>query len=250
MAKPNQEKVEKSQIAEHFLLNAQVGIPVDGKIQLNKDKEAVHSYFINEVNRKTMFFTTLEEKINYLLDEKYLDPDVMTVYTMDEIKRAYKRAHEYKHRFPSFMSAHKFYKQYALKTWDGTRYLGRYEDIIVWCALGFGNGDIDHALDQVDEMMLGRVVPATPTLLNIARYNAGEMTSCFLLSFQDNMNSIRRVKADGEALSALGGGVSFSLINLRESGAPVKGFEGRATSKVLIGKVLEDIASYANQGGK
>lgn len=244
-----QEEVKSKEIPEWFKLNSQVGLPVNGQIQLHKDKEAVRSYFINDVNRNTAFFTTLEEKMNYLVDEGYLKPHIVQQYSMSDIKKIYKKAHSFKHRFTSFMGALKFYRQYALKDWTGQSFLGRYEDIMVWVAMAYGEGDVNKALEHVEELMLGRVVPATPTMLNIYRHNAGQSTSCFILSIQDNMESIRRVKADGEALSALGGGVSFNLINLRESGAPIKGFEGRATSKVLIGKVLEDIATYANQGG-
>lgn len=249
MSQPNQERVKTPEIPEYFRLNAQVGLPIDGKIQLQKDKEAVRSYFINHVNRNTTFFTTLEEKINYLVNEGYLKPEIINKYSHDDIKQVYKRAHGYKHRFTTFMGALKFYTQYALQDWAQETYLGRYEDTMVWCALAFADGDLDMALKQVDELMLGRVVPATPTMLNVYHARGGESTSCFIKVFQDNMNSIRRVKADGEALSSLGGGVSFNLINLREAGAPIKGVEGRATSGVLVGKVLEDIASYANQGG-
>ena len=39
------------------------------------------------------------------------------------------------------MSAFKFYKQYAMKTNDGQRYLERFEDRIVFNALFLADGD-------------------------------------------------------------------------------------------------------------
>lgn len=38
----------------------------DGKLQLDKDKEAARAYFLEYVNTKTQFFHDLEEKIEYL----------------------------------------------------------------------------------------------------------------------------------------------------------------------------------------
>lgn len=251
MVQSNQKVEAKVKIPEYYLINAQVGIPTkDGKIRINKDKEALKSYFLTYVNPNTQFFTTLEEKINYLLREDYLDKEVFAKYSMKQIKSLYQQAHKYKHRFMSFTSAHKFYEQYALKNRKGTRFLGRYEDIMVWVSMSFANGDYELAKEYVDLMMSRAFTPATPTLLNIGRNTGGMYTSCYLLAFQDNLSSIRRVKADGEALSALGGGVSFNLINVRETGAPIRGREGLASGVVPIAKILEDIGTYANQGGK
>lgn len=251
MAQPTNTKVEvKQAIPEYYLLNAQVGIPTaDGSIQLNKDKEALYSYFITYVNPNTQFFTTLEEKIAFLLRENYLDAEVFLKYSLKQIKALYKQAHSFKYRFTSFTSAHKFYEQYALKNREGTRFLGRFEDIMVWTSMSFADGDFEVAQRYVRLMMSRAFTPATPTLLNIGRNTGGEKTSCFLLAFQDNLPSIRRVKADGEALSALGGGVSFNLINVRETLAPIRGRAGLASGVVPIAKILEDIGTYANQGG-
>jgi hypothetical protein len=38
-----------------------LNIPKDGKIQLNKDKEAVKEYFLEYVNPNTMFFHSAED---------------------------------------------------------------------------------------------------------------------------------------------------------------------------------------------
>jgi len=51
-------------------LNAQLNLfGDDGRIQLEKDKEAAHAYFLEVVNPNTVFFHTLEEKIDYMVDE-------------------------------------------------------------------------------------------------------------------------------------------------------------------------------------
>ena len=42
---------------------------------------------------------------------------------MEFIKKLYKTAYDYKFRFPSFMSASKFYESYAMKSRDGKEIL-------------------------------------------------------------------------------------------------------------------------------
>ena len=54
--------MEKNYIPEWVLLNNQV-IDEKGQLKdLQKDKEAVRSYFLNEINKKTQFFHSLKEK--------------------------------------------------------------------------------------------------------------------------------------------------------------------------------------------
>ena len=66
---PANKKVE----ANYFELNNQLNIPKDNKIQLAKDKEAVRTYFLTYVNPNTVFFHNLKEKIDYLVDNDYIE---------------------------------------------------------------------------------------------------------------------------------------------------------------------------------
>ena len=104
----------------------------------------------------------------------------------------FKKAYAKKFRFDSFMGAHKFYNQYALKTDDGKRYLERYEDRVVFNALFLADGDTELAESLVEEIIERRFQPATPTFLNAGRKRRGELVSCFLLSVSDDMNAIGR----------------------------------------------------------
>ena len=182
----------KPKTVSYYELNNQLNMPVDGKIPLNKDKEAVRAYFLEDINQNTVFFHTLEEKIDYLLTQDYIEEGFIAKYEWSFIKSMFKKAYAKKFRFDSFMGAHKFYNQYALKTDDGKRYLERYEDRVVFNALFLADGDTELAESLVEEIIERRFQPATPTFLNAGRKRRGELVSCFLLSVSDDMNAIGR----------------------------------------------------------
>lgn len=241
--------VDKPNAITYFELNNRVNIPVDGKIPLEKDREAVRAYFLEHVNPNTVFFYTLHEKIHYLIDNNYIEADFIELYDFDFIKKLFKHLYDAKFRFMSFMGAFKFYNQYALKTRDGKRYLERYEDRIAFTALYLAQGDEDLALNIADEHINHRIQMATPTFLNAGKKARGEMVSCFLVDVQDNMESIGRTVNSALQLSKRGGGVGINLTNLREAGAPIKGIEHAGSGVVPVMKLFEDSFSYANQLG-
>ena len=231
-------------------LNAMLNLWGEGKtIQFDKDKEAARRYFLDHVNQNTVFFHELEEKISYLVDNEYYEKEVLDQYSEEFVKDLFKQAYAYKFRFPTFVGAYKFYSQYALKTFDGQRYLERFEDRVVMNALMLARGDEEAAKDLVEEIISGRFQPATPTFLNAGKKQRGEFVSCFLLRVEDNMESIARGINSSLQLSKRGGGVALNLTNLRELGAPIKKIENQSSGVIPVMKLLEDSFSYANQLG-
>jgi ribonucleoside-diphosphate reductase alpha chain len=231
-------------------LNAMLNLyGADGKIQFDKDKEAARAYFLDHVNLNTVFFHSLEEKLEYLVEHEYYDVKILNQYSDEFVKNLFKSAYAYKFRFPTFVGAYKFYTSYALKTFDGERYLERFEDRVVMNALMLGRGDEQLATDLVDEIITQRFQPATPTFLNAGKAQRGEFVSCFLLRIEDNMESISRAINASLQLSKRGGGVALNLSNLRELGAPIKKIENQSSGIIPVMKLLEDSFSYANQLG-
>jgi ribonucleoside-diphosphate reductase alpha chain len=221
----------------------------DRKIQFDKDRLAAKHYFLDHVNLNTVFFHSLEEKIDYLLENEYYEQEVIGQYDFDFIKSLFKQAYAHKFRFPTFLGAYKFYTSYALKTFDGSRYLERFEDRVCMNALMLAKGDKKLAQDLVEEIITGRFQPATPTFLNAGKKQRGEFVSCFLLRIEDNMESISRGINSSLQLSKRGGGVALNLTNLREAGAPIKKIENQSSGVLPVMKLLEDSFSYANQLG-
>ena len=235
---------------DYHALNAMLNLyDEDGRIQLDRDRLAARHYFLQHVNQNTVFFHNLREKLDYLLSEGYYEQAVLDQYAFNFVRDLFDHAYAKKFRFPTFLGAFKYYTSYTLKTFDGKRYLERYEDRVCMVALALARGDETLARGLVDEMISGRFQPATPTFLNAGKKQRGELVSCFLLRMEDNMESIARGINSALQLSKRGGGVALSLTNLREAGAPIKQIENQSSGVIPVMKLLEDSFSYANQLG-
>jgi ribonucleoside-diphosphate reductase alpha chain len=239
---------------DYLTLNAQVnlwGLNVDGSkfVQLEKDKEAAKAYFLNHVNPNTQWFTDLEEKLRYLVENEYYEEEFLQKYDFTFVKDLFKQTYAHNFRFQTFMGAYKFYTSYALRTFDGKRYLERFEDRVAITALYLAQGDKKLASNLVEEIITGRYQPATPTFLNSGKAQRGDLISCFLLDVTDDLNAIGRAVNSALQLSKRGGGVALNLSNLRAKGDPIKKIENQSSGVVPVMKILEDSFSYANQLG-
>ena len=235
---------------DYLGLNAMLNLfDENGKLQLDKDKQAVRQYFLEHVNRNTVFFHNLTEKLAYLVDNEYYEKEVFEQYSEEFVHELFNYAYSFKFRFTNFVGALKFFTSYALKTFDGKRFLERFEDRVTMNALLLARGDEQLAKDIVLELITRRYQPATPTFANAGKKQRGELVSCFLLRVEDNMEAIGRAVNSALQLSKRGGGVALNLTNLREHMAPIKQIEGQSSGIVPVMKLLEDAFSYANQLG-
>ncbi|WP_218869150.1 class 1b ribonucleoside-diphosphate reductase subunit alpha [Glaciibacter psychrotolerans] len=235
---------------DYHSLNAMLNLyGPNGEIQFDMDKRAAREFFLQHVNQNTVFFHSLRERLDYLVEKEYYEQAVLDAYSFEFITSLNDLAYSKKFRFQTFLGAFKYYTSYTLKTFDGKRYLERFEDRVVMTALGLAQGDEALATALVEEIIAGRFQPATPTFLNSGKAQRGELVSCFLLRIEDNMESISRGINSSLQLSKRGGGVALLLSNIREAGAPIKQIENQSSGIIPVMKLLEDSFSYANQLG-
>lgn len=235
---------------DYHALNAMLNLyDWEGRIQFEKDREAVDAFFAAHVRPNSVTFASQNERLDYLVNEGYYDARTLTRYDRAFVVTLFERAHASGFRFQTFLGAWKYYTSYTLKTFDGKRYLESFEDRTVMVALTLAQGDEALAEQLTVEILSGRFQPATPTFLNCGKAQRGELVSCFLLRIEDNMESIGRAVNSALQLSKRGGGVAFLLSNLREAGAPIKRIENQSSGVIPVMKMLEDAFSYANQLG-
>ncbi len=240
-----------NEVAKNWiLLNNEIMIKHDDEYSLHKDKEAVRAYFLEYVNKNTVFFYTLKEKVDYLVEQNYYI-DFYEWFTFEEMEKVYNFVYSKKFRFESFMAAFKFFQSYALRDDSGEKFLERYEDRVVAVALFLAREEgVEKALEYAEIMINQEYQPATPTFLNAGKKRSGELVSCFLDEIGDNLNGIGYAVDSAMKLSSIGGGVSFNISKIRARGEAIKGVDGRAGGVLPIMKIMEDTFSYANQLGQ
>ncbi|HDR7066908.1 TPA: class 1b ribonucleoside-diphosphate reductase subunit alpha [Bacillus cereus] len=238
-------------MAKYIELNNEVKIPDEnGRLQYHKDKEAVHSYFLDHVNEKMRYFHDREEQLDYMFKNDYYDKAIFDQYSSAEVNEIFSMIYGEKFRFQSFMSAYKFYNNYALKDNKGIKYLERYEDRLAVVALFLARGNFEKAQEFAEVLVKQGYQPATPTFLNAGRSRAGELVSCFLIEVPDSTEGIMYATEASAQLSRMGGGVALNLSKLRGAGDSIKDIEDVSTSIVGIAKILEGVFNKFNQLGQ
>lgn len=235
---------------DYHALNAMLNLyGSDGRIQFDKDRDAVRAFITTHVDPNTKRFGSTAERLQYLIDHDYYERAVFEQYSPEFLDAFYARAAGLGHEFATFVGAFKFYRSYALRSFDGATYLEDFTQRAAAVALTLAAGNEEEAERFLEEIVLGRFQPATPTFLNLGKAQRGEAVSCFLVRIEDNMESIARGINAALQLSKRGGGVALLLSNLREEGAPIKHIENQSSGVVPVMKLLEDSFSYANQLG-
>ena len=234
----------------YILLNNKVNMKdKEGNyINLGLDRQAVKEFFLNNINQNTVFFHSLEEKLDYLVKEGYYDKKVLDKYTMEEIKEVFKLAYDKKIRFRSYTGAVTFYERYAMRTKDNERILERYEDRLSMIALTIGR-NYEEAKEFINILANRQLQGATPIFMNAGKLIGGKLISCFLIEPTDDLEGIGYSQYASMKLSSFGGGVANNLSKLRARGDKIKGVENRSSGVLPVAKIYEDIFSYANQLG-
>ncbi|MDK4264354.1 class 1b ribonucleoside-diphosphate reductase subunit alpha [Staphylococcus warneri] len=233
----------------HIELNNELTKRKDnGFFNLEKDQEALKVY-LEEIHDKTIYFDSEIERLHYLVDNNFYF-NVFAKYSDSDLVEITEYAKSINFQFASYMSASKFYKDYALKTNDKQQYLEDYNQHVAIVSMYLANGDKDQAKQFISAMVEQRYQPATPTFLNAGRARRGELVSCFLLEVDDSLNSINFIDSTAKQLSKIGGGVAINLSKLRARGEAIKGIKGVAKGVLPVAKSLEGGFSYADQLGQ
>ena len=220
----------------------------DGFFDIEKDQEALEVY-LEEVKEKTIQFGTPIERLHALVDQDFYY-DLFKEYSEADLEEINEFADSIPFQFASYMSASKFFKDYALKTNDKSQYLETYKEHVIIVSLYLAKGNVAQAKQFIEGMIEQRIQPATPTFLNAGRARRGELVSCFLLEVDDSLNSINFIDSTAKQLSKIGGGVAINLSKLRARGEAIKGIKGVAKGVLPVAKSLEGGFSYADQLGQ
>ncbi len=94
-----------------------------------------------------------------------------------------------------------------------------------------------------------RFTSATPTLFNSGTLHP-QLSSCYLSTVTDDLDSIFKAIGDNAKLSKWAGGLGNDWTNIRATNSHIKGTNGQSQGVIPFLKVVSDTAVAVNQGGK
>jgi ribonucleoside-diphosphate reductase alpha chain len=125
----------------------------------------------------------------------------------------------------------------------------RPQHLYMTVSLGIHGEDIEKAIESYNYMSNLMFTMATPTM-----YNSGtprqQMSSCYILDMQDNIENIFKVIGDCGMLSKYSGGIGLCLSRIRSKKSTIRGTNGQASGIIPLCRVLNDVARYIDQGSK
>jgi ribonucleoside-diphosphate reductase alpha chain len=192
-----------------------------------------------------------EMEFSVYLDEMqsrgvYTHPAIDT-YCEEEIldlEKSIVQDRDLQHSYGSTITAIKKY----LSEGEVIQYMFMTEAMIIFSSRYSGQERLDKVKELYNALSLREISLATPWLSNL-RSN-GNISSCFIISIDDDIESITDSWGKAAKISKMGGGLGIYLGNLRAKGSSVAGRPNSAKSVSSCAKVLNDIAQYIDQGGK
>ncbi len=104
-------------------------------------------------------------------------------------------------------------------------------------------------LDYFNLMVEKKFLPNSPTIFN-AGAKLGQLSACFVLDIEDNMDSIMETAKQAAIIFKSGGGIGINYSKLRPEGDRVSSTGGTASGPVSFMRIIDTITDVVKQGGK
>ena len=93
-----------------------------------------------------------------------------------------------------------------------------------------------------------KFLPNSPTLVNAGTGGRGCLSACFVVSPDDNMNSIMQVASDAAMIEKWGGGIGFGFSKLRPKRDRIATTHGEACGPIAVMKLYSSVGATLTQG--
>ena len=99
-----------------------------------------------------------------------------------------------------------------------------------------------------DMMTSLKFLPNSPTLVNAGTGGRGCLSACFVVSPEDNMDSIMEVASDAAMIEKWGGGIGFGFSRLRPKKDRIATTHGEACGPIAVMKLYSSVGATLTQG--
>ncbi|MBT5846940.1 MAG: ribonucleoside-diphosphate reductase subunit alpha [Verrucomicrobiales bacterium] len=219
---------------------------VAARLLLNQIYEEVLPKFDSPVELPQLHRDHFSDYLRQGVDADRLSPDLLK-YDLAKLADAF--VLERDQQF-AYMGIQTIYDRYLIHI-GGTRietpqYF--YMRVSMGLAMNEANRE-ERAIEFYHALSSFRFMSSTPTLFNAGTLHP-QLSSCYLSTVDDDLESIFKLVADDARLSKWAGGLGNDWTNIRATGSHIKGTNGESQGVIPFLKVANDTAVAVNQGGK
>jgi ribonucleoside-diphosphate reductase alpha subunit len=204
-------------------------------------------------NTKVSFIETMRDLFNYKSEDGrnfgIISKTMMDF--MEEHKEVIENSIDYKRDFNfSYFGFKTLEKSYLNKI--NNKVVERPQHMLMRVAIGIHGpineykGDIDKAIETYNEISQGKFTHASPTLFN-ACAERSQLSSCFLLHMEDDLEHIYETNKRSALISKYAGGIGIDISKVRAKGSKIHSTNGRSDGIVPMVQVFNSTARYCNQ---
>lgn len=201
------------------------------------------------------FLKTMRKLYNYTSEDgrKYgLISDEMFKF-MTKNKEEIEKTIDYKRDFNyTYFGFKTLEKSYLLKI--DNKVVERPQHMLMRCSIGIHGpskknkyeGNIQKVIETYNEISNGKFTHASPTLYNSCSIRP-QMSSCFLLHMDDDLNHMYQTALRSALISKYAGGIGIDISNIRCKGSKVHSTNGNSNGIIPMIKVFNQVALHCDQ---
>ncbi|WP_404451141.1 ribonucleoside-diphosphate reductase subunit alpha [Virgibacillus necropolis] len=198
-------------------------------------------------------YGSLYRLINEITEVGIYDPALLHTYSKEEIDHLEKVIEPERDKLFTFIGLKTLADRYLAKDYQKQIFELPQERFMIIAMTIMQKEPKDKRLELVEQAYWAMsnlyMTVATPTLANAGK-SYGQLSSCFIDTLDDSLQSIYDSNTDIANLSKNGGGIGVYLGKIRSSGSMIKGFKGASSGVIPWMKQLNNTAVSVDQLGQ
>ncbi|WP_235001687.1 ribonucleoside-diphosphate reductase subunit alpha [Halobacillus sp. Marseille-P3879] len=201
----------------------------------------------------TKAYEGLYQLVKILVEEDIYDPNLLSLYSEEEMNELEQSIAPERDNLFTYIGIKTLGDRYLARSKAGRVYELPQERFMIIAMVLMAHERAERRLELVKESYWALshlyMTVATPTLANAGK-RYGQLSSCFIDTIDDSLQSIYDSNTDIANLSKHGGGIGVYLGKIRSRGSDIRGFKGVSSGVLPWMKQLNNTAVSVDQLGQ
>lgn len=219
---------------------------VTARLQLDLIRSEVLGERVSHAEMDIHYVEYFPRFIKIGINAELLDPR-LAQFDLDKLARALVKQRDFQF---GYLGIQTLYDRYFLHIEE--RRIELPQIFFMRVAMGLAINEIDRekrAIEFYNVLSTFDFMSSTPTLFNAGTLHS-QLSSCYLTTVSDDLDSIYQGIKENALLQKYAGGLGNDWTPVRSLGARIKGTNGKSQGVIPFLKVVNDTAVAVNQGGK